>query len=207
MSLAGANEWAIQVDGELKPTNKDEVNPGFKKRYALNSVADDFRHQDRNAESLTQARPIQLLRVKSILQIETLYKTRSVVTLQGWPTQAGTHSNRGGGPFKPRWLICKQAIQVPGQGVWEELLSTFPSPVLAISCNNKLYFFYCLTFGLATALKVFASMMKLPISRLRFKSFNVLNYLDKLIIWGKLITEWTIFPRILKRLKYFFNSC
>ena len=107
------------------------------------------------------------------------------MTLQGWPTQAGTHSNRGGGPFKPRWLICKQAIQVPGQGVWEELLSTFPSPILAISCNNKLYFFYCLTFGLATALKVFASMMKLPISRLRFKSFNVLNYLDKLIIWGR----------------------
>ena len=83
MSLAGANEWAIQVDGELKPTNKDEVNPGFKKGDALNSVADDFRHQDRNAESLTQARPIQLLRVKSILQIETLYKTRSLVTLQG----------------------------------------------------------------------------------------------------------------------------
>ena len=27
--------------------------------------------------------------------------------------------------------------------------------------------------------------MKLPISRLRFKSFNVLNYLDKLIIWGR----------------------
>ena len=27
--------------------------------------------------------------------------------------------------------------------------------------------------------------MKLPISRLRFKSFNVLNYLDKLIIWEK----------------------
>ena len=56
---------------------------------------------------------------------------------------------------------------------------------LALSCNHQLFFFRCLPFGLAPTPLVFTVLMKFPINNLRARGFNVLNYLDDLIIWDK----------------------
>ena len=54
---------------------------------------------------------------------------------------------------------------------------------LALTCQDQLYFFKALPFGLATAPLVFTNIMKFPLQLMRLNKINLLAYLDDLIVW------------------------
>ena len=56
---------------------------------------------------------------------------------------------------------------------------------LALSCWGKLFFFRALPFGLATAPWLFSALIEAVLSSLRAKGFNILGYIDDLVLWNK----------------------
>ena len=55
---------------------------------------------------------------------------------------------------------------------------------LALSCWGKLFFFRALPFGLATAPWLFTMLVESVLVHLRGKGFNILGYIDDLILWN-----------------------
>ena len=56
---------------------------------------------------------------------------------------------------------------------------------LALTCWGKLFFFRALPFGLATAPWLFTTLVESVLGKLRNKGFNILAYIDDLVLWNK----------------------
>ena len=55
---------------------------------------------------------------------------------------------------------------------------------LALTCWGKLFFFRALPFGLATAPWLFSALIEAVLTHLRTRGFNILGYLDDLVLWN-----------------------
>ena len=55
---------------------------------------------------------------------------------------------------------------------------------LALTCWGKLFFFRALPFGLATAPWLFSTLVEAALVKLRAKGFNILGYIDDLVLWN-----------------------